>query len=302
MLKTDVDEIQQDILEAFKDVGTLSKEVNIFWWKRVHSDYDGITKQSTDKSYVEYEMNGLVTSNVTIDEKTLLGLDDRTNLKVYIVGKEFVDYKIKPNDADRVNHNGIVYEVEKIKPIMLADTEMLYAVFLQEAEFAAQEEGYREEVDPVFEIDKSQAEYETDSTGINVNLYQLFPAIVSGTQVGDFIIETGVNDTILMKLNGLQKTIVLDEGTRTAAEVVADFKVKSDIEYGDKQVDAYEQDGMVFMRSYRIGIDEDIEIKTVAKSVYIVLGWVVGNYVGTKKLKQESSLEYSDGDPLYDNG
>lgn len=298
----DVQEIQQDILDAFLDVGTIDEKVNIYWWKRVHADFDTTTQQSTDKNYVEYEMNGLVTSNVTMDEKTLLGLDDRTVLKFYVVGIEFDNYGFQPNDADRVNWNGIVFEVKKIKPIMLADKALLFAIFIQEAEFAVQEEGYREEVDPNFEPDKSQAIDETDTTGVNINIYELFPAIVVGNEIEDFIISAGSNDTILMRLNDLQKTIVIDPGILTAAEIVTDLKAKLDAAYGPKQVDAFEQDGTVSLRSFRIGTDEDVEIETVDNSIYADLGWKIGTVTGYKKLKQEESAAYEDGDPLYDNG
>lgn len=111
-------------------------------------------------------------------------------------------------------------------------------------------------------------------------------ATVTGSESENFTITASSNDIIKIQIdNGIDQTITLTAGTRTAAQVVDDINDNS------KYVNAEVSSGSIKLTSNTYGVQSEINIKTVSNHSYTVLGFTVTATTGT------NSSQY--GMPLY---
>jgi hypothetical protein len=210
-------------------------------------------------------------------------------------------YQIEPHENDRVELNGIVYEVLKLKEVLFAGRDLAYFAYLKEATFTAQKEEQREKKDDKFEPDVTQDEDETDTTGVNVDKFEDKPATVYGTVTETFDIEAGVDDQFKCKVNeGSEVTITLNDGLDlTADEIVTDMQAKLDAALGSNIIVVRTESGIVILETVLEGTDASIEIMTVSNNCYTELGFSVGVTQGTHKLNVVDDGDYDEeGNPV----
>lgn len=301
MVLKDVESIENDITEAFADLGTLDFEKNIQWFKRKHSAYDVVYDEDILKKYYNPTyLYGLMSGLANKDELTKEGLNYDRASKCYIVGKSYRDAGIVPKEWDRLIHKGIKYDIVSIKPYSYGDISFLYKVYLIESAVASQTEEVREEQDPYFEVDKSQEATETDTTGVNAGIFEDTVANILGDVEGDFDIMLDENDKVKLTVDGVTDTIQLAEAIHSAVEVVTDMQTKIDATFGSDKLLVYVNGDFVGIKTVAVGVSAVFSIISVTNSVYDTLGWSIGQYSG----KHQLSLDYVNdeydeyGDPL----
>ena len=299
MVLQDVLDIELDIIEAFADVGTVDEVKNILWKRQMPSRYDKLYQEDTTKVFKDYTVYGLVLGRMRKDEIDKAGLKYDDAFKVYVVGKSYRDLAIKPKEADRLTWEGITYEVVKIDPIVFGGINILYGIYTIEAPLAAQTEEYREERDPYFEVDASQESDDTNTTGVNNELFELSPASVLGDFTENFDIMEDETDIIDITYEGNTYNIQLVPGYNTAAEVVADLQTKIDTNFGAGLIEIFESNKKVGIKTVGIGETFSFTLNSADMSVYDTLGLTLGLYSGGKTLKLEDTGDYDEnGDPI----
>lgn len=309
MKQREVDEIIGDIREAFMDVGTIDDTPNVQWLSRLIDEHDELYQQDVNPAYAApVDIVALVMGGTRKSELEEIGLDYRKVTKLYIASTDFSLNGIEPREEDRLIHKGIKYNVLRIKPTSIADTDLMYTVFVQESPFTAQSEEYREKIEPNFEPDATQSEQDTGTTGdpvapVSGQTYANKPAeVISAAADDGYEIAADVNDKLKINLNQTtEATITLAEGVWTKEQLVADMQAKLDASFGASQILVSLNDtNHVVMRTTRLGSTAFIEIKVVAGSCYLTLGYKIGVYQGCRNLDYDDDPFYNDsGDPLY---
>jgi hypothetical protein len=306
MRRAEVDEIINDINEAFIDVGTIDNKPNIGWLARKLDQRDSLYKQDSNPQYNNaVGLQGLVLGGTLKSELDNIGYDYRKVSKIYIAGNQFTKNSVTPVEADRIIHNDIKYNVLRIIPTSIANTDLMYRVYIQEAPFITQEEEYREKLDPTFEPDATQAEEETDTTGVSIYEYSDYPAEIKSEYSDDnYEIVLDVNDKIKLELNETTEVIVtLSAGVWTKDEIRDDMQLLFDSAFGAGQVlVSIDAENKIVWNTERKGSTAFLELKVVAGSCYLSFGFKIGKYQGSKNLDYEADPYYNnDGDPLYGN-
>jgi len=312
MLASEVLEFEEDILDAFVDVGTTDSVPNLTWMKQKYALHDKLYLQEINKYFDLYEINVLVTTFIPKDEKTALGLDDSIETKLYVVNKSFSDVikvggteeeTIIPKEEDRVKYNGVVFEVAKLRSIHLGGRSFLWIVYLKQATFSAQDEIFRETREPLFQINASLGIVSVNETGVNAALYYGNPAYYMGNVSGAFTI-TSVNNVILIAANtiacGALVTInvAIPEGVYSTVTLVPVLQAAVDASVSGVFV-MYANNTFVGVKTALIGALATLEIGSISGNVYNVLGWSVKTSLGSVRTYLDDPA-YSDGDPVYE--
>lgn len=273
MKQKEITEIIDDIREAFLDIGTLDEQDNVQWYCYIISTYDNLYKEDVSKEFKKpVSMVALATSLLNKDELEAEGLDYKKTVKLYITADYFSKNEIIPKLEDRVLHRGILYDVVKVKAICIADSDLLYAVFVREAELTAQSEEHSNQVDSLFTHDATKP--------LSLDL----PAkLVSATNDNEYEIISGINDKLKISINDeTAQTFTLVEGTRTKEQIVAELQSKFDLTFGLNQVIVnLDSSGHIVIETIKRGTSAKIEIYAVQYSCYLLFGFRIGIYQGS---------------------
>jgi hypothetical protein len=114
------------------------------------------------------------------------------------------------------------------------------------------------------------------------------PVNILGAEFGPFEILTGVNDKLLISVNGDDDvTVTLPQGVYLPVEIANILNTYAGL---SATVSRDSGDGRLLIQSRASGADQTIELKTVELSAYAELGLTVGLYTGADVGKGGSSL------------
>lgn len=285
MRKSEGIELSNDIDEALIDLGAEDNLPNIVWKKRMRSipDLTYLREKDNNPVYTDYIMTCLPMGQLTAEEITREGLNDAKVFKFYISGKQFVNYSndtftLVPENADRLTHRGIVFEVVKRRPIQIGENDVLYVIHATEAAIIAQTELYRETQDPYFEYDASQEIISTDDTGLNTNLFVDLPIIID-TEVDFPFILWDIMTNFRYKTETMTESSLytIPAGTYSKESFIATFTPPG------LTITATETG----LRFTTLGIGENalLEILITDDHIYDMIGISVGLYKGSVEMK-----------------
>ncbi len=272
MYRQDTDELIADIREAFLELGVLQikgqKETyNIIWKKNIVESYDPLYKQVDSPEFEDFKMFGLSLNQVSRDEMEKEGLDYKKLSKTYIDGSQFSQYEFVPKLSDRIEHRGILYDLVKIKPISIADTEILYVIYFAESTLIAQSDERQKEVEPFFEMnnaDRDDITYYPASVMLKKrNLYEV----------------RNYNKLLFRINNEASITITLDEGDYLFSEFYIYLKSKVETAFSSNLLINMRENN-IYIETKEEGDNAVFDIIYIDMNAYLVLGIEVGKYRG----------------------
>lgn len=298
MLHSDILAIRSEIMETLLDFGTDEKATNIIWKKIIPSEYDTLFKQDVSKSFIDYSIRGVYINPRKNMDLTIQGYDPLMGAGLIISKEEFDAIEIAPKASDWVEVEGIVFSIKKLNYIKLAGQQLLFMVYLKEAELSAQSEERIEEEEPYYPIE----------AGTETQFTVSYPAMVEGDIEEFFYVDT-TNNVLSLAINTLATVnLVVDEDTYSAKELANNIQVKINASaLGTMSLYATSDVGMVGLRTVRAGILASITIISIANSIYDTIGVAVGTTIGsivtlnTVSFGTIISVNLLD-DPHYENG
>lgn len=282
---SEVHEIEDDILEAFADFGTIDEQANVTWLKQIPAEYNTLNQQNVSKKYTPYtSITGLATGKATEIERKDIAVSKTNVLKMYIVARYFDALGIKPSENDRMKYKGVVYDVLNIKPTEIGGVPILYCCFVSEATFTAQDEAYREEVDPYFEIDASQDEKSTNDSGVNTGNFTYEPA-VAVSELDDAVYTVTFNSNDKMKVSycgGSPVTFSLPAGINLLpAAISGNMQAALDTAFGANVfLVSVLPSGSLRIATVATGNKIFFELHAIPADAYYDLGFVEGVFKG----------------------
>ena len=299
----DYRDMADDVADVLDDVGTVDGEPTIIWYHRNHDTYDELYKEDVTKSFTEYKMRGLIFNTRPRLAVTQPGLDTTIDTKVMISPKEFARYQLTPSVADRLLVDGVLYNVggddKSLVPVRFGGYGVCYMIKVVSAPPAQQPTETAEKNQPYANnTDASGDPLDANTTGVNDEIYDKFPAVAVSTVRSSVVVPTE-NSSLSLKYNGgIENVITLSSGIFTLGDLASAITDEAQNILGANTFRAVvNTEGYLQLESFDVGPQVSFEI-TATESLNRVLGIAAGVYKGYQRLHLNDSGDYADGVPV----
>jgi hypothetical protein len=283
LTRSEVDEMVEDISDAFLELGTLEDEPNLIYKRRLWKNPDRtyLAEEDYDPVFRDYEMHGISLGLLDRKEAEEIGFSDDLIFKYYITGDQFFQYNadndiFEPRSYDRILHRGTIYEIVRKKQILISETAVIYLIFAKEGAITLQSEAVRDKAVPNFEFDADrEITSETDTT--KRNMFMNLPAEVKGYHAFPTTVWNIENKFTYSINNGEPITVALEPKSYTVEEFLEDFRPEGLRVEMDNDI--------VILKTVELGKRTRLDILFDENNMYELLGITAGTYFGRDEIR-----------------
>ncbi len=298
MRRSEVDEIQADILEAFREIGSLDEEVSFIYKRLMPTIKDSVYREQVTPYYSDLSVYGLI-SKLTIgfsEDGSMVDVNSKLRKgSAYLVASTFEGLGFSPSVKDKILHNGILFKIVAVSTIIFSNADLLFKLEIHEDEFFFQDEELRERESIYFEPDVTQDVDETNTTGVNDSIFIDTPAIALGG-IAPFTVD---EDGDMSKFRVMYKTSTLDFTLREKVYTMADMLLLLNTKFRNKGLIAEELEGSIIIKTEAAGSQEVFSISALAPSGLEYVGFLAGTYYGGQALNTTETAYDSEGDKKW---